>query len=237
MWKTILLVLMLFVSVITSAHAEENDRWIMVGKDEMYTGYIDKNTIMSQNGDSEIIFWEKIIGRDGWQFWKKVLLNRKNKSCKTLYVKSIDYKGIVKEGISEDKGVYVFPDTLTEKLCNSACSLLHLPPVLGKDTHHWEKFYVREKPNWAYTDPEHYNRLDPTYFVATYYICTDSYLFNPSRRIHTFFVKENVYKTEYFLQTYRIDVKNQIIYYRGKKKVIVPESFEEALYNTVKKLI
>lgn len=242
MWKRILLLLMCIVLPFTWAQAEENDRWIKSAVsrdyDHILKDYLDTETIITQNSGNEIIFWVKNKTFDYWSGIKKISVNRSRKTYRVLYCKRNDYKGNVNfDGVPKDNALYIRPDSTVEQSANVALERLGLPPIYGTKTHNWKKFYESNPTAEDYEKyPKFWNREHPEFYRSEYYICTDTYNYKKSKGLYLIYVRRDSYC---FIrhEVYLIDMKNQIVYCNDKKKFIVPESFEEALYNEVKKML
>ena len=217
MFKKIGMCLFVFALLVSVVDAEESDRWQWVFSSDKFSIYIDKDTVTSEDYNSKVIYWEKTVYLDGEQGIQKVVVNRDNQTYGDVYSKFIDPSGRTKSEYTFNLREYhIYPDTIQEKTANAACHILKLPTIYGVSEHNWKWFYSTDK--------------------CSFYICTDAYKYDNKKGCFIVFTKYN-YGARTLYGYYGVDLANKMIDNGIKRKILVPESFEEALYNAAKAVI
>lgn len=217
MLKRIFLIVVALLTLSTCVYAEDDDRWMWVTSNSNFSVYIDKNTVQAIDGNNSIIYWKKEVWLNGYTSIAKIEVNRGNQTYAELYSKSQTPGSYPHEYTSSKAYFYdIYPDVIHEKEANAACRLLKLPAVYGVQEHSWK---------WIYSTD-----------TVSYYICTDSYKYDTDKGAFKVF-----YKYEYSGKTLysycEVDLSAHLLYSSGRRKMIVPDSLEEALYNAAKEIV
>lgn len=220
--KFILLVSLVFL-ITSDTYADDNSRWQWVYSDSSISEYIDTNSIR-QDSDNNIVFWVKTEASPDNVYMSKYVVDYAQKNG------YIDYYACYKHDIMINEyhphGTFsIYPDSFEEKIVNIACDKLSLLPILGSKIHSWK---------WAYSSAN-----------ENYYLCTDYFfpLLNGSPnngKICYFYLKTfGGPKSYIFIYPVGINFSEYKVAYKSPKdggnwsiKEVVPDSIEEAIYNT-----
>ena len=217
MLKRILLIVIALITMASCSYAEGDDRWQWVASNSNFSVYIDKNTVQAIDGNNSIIYWKKEVWLNGYTSIEKIKVDRSNQTYSVLYSKR-QTPGSYPREYTPSKPYFedIYPDVIHEKEANAACHLLKLSTVYGVQEHSWK---------WIYSTD-----------TVSYYICTDSYKYDVDKGAFKVF-----YKYEYSGKTLysycEVDLSAHLLYFNGRKRMIVPDSLEEAMYNAAKDII
>ena len=201
----------------TCSYAEENDRWLWVSSNAYFSVYVDKNTVQAADEGNSLVYWRKEKWLAGFTSITKVRINRGNQTYAELYTKSQASGAYPREHVfSNPHYLDIYPDSLDEKEANAVCHLLKLPTIYGVQAHSWK---------WIYSTD-----------TTSYYICTDVYKYDSSKGAFKVYYKSKGPRGTNCTFS-EVDLTNHVIYTGNKKRIIVPDSLEEAIYNGAKEII
>lgn len=213
MKKLCILFCLLLVGLICTKGVCAESRWQYWNTYENESTYVDKSTLKYDSIANDVIYWEKIEKENGNSFFIKKEIDLTNKRETTLYsVANIMGKDLIE--IKSHPSWYICPDSELELKDDWICSLLGLKKVWkGEGTHHWKM--IKLSGNDYYS------------------ICTDAFITDNNNSSCIVFLKINPVDGEGYVVPKYVDVKNQYIdnvYNHKIRKMIVPDSLEEAIY-------
>ncbi len=206
--------------LVNCVNAQDNNRWVTVFENFRYIRAVDLNSVEKSKTSRKIRCWIMLTDK-GDNSEHKVLsryeIDYENKNYRITDTVIINNQGeIIKSHYKQNSSwIDIYPDDYVEKIVGVISDKYGIPLLFKTRVHNWQIVY-KDKG-------------------ITYSICKDYYeLYDGILKVY-YRAREDTGKTLISIMTVNIKERELINAYNGKRRPIIPGTFEEAIYNEMKK--